>query len=109
MNDHGIDVELIDLRTLRPLDVETIIESIKKTNRCVIIDEDWGYCGMGSGILYKIQKPMLRLSGRPDRICPQRRNPRAVQSLPRRGDDAQRGSHRRGGQGSLLPVITLQS
>ncbi len=55
-NDHGIDVELIDLRTLRPLDVDTIVQSVKKTNRCVIIDEDWGYCGMGSGILLKIQK-----------------------------------------------------
>ena len=54
--DHGIDVELIDVRTLRPLDVETIAASIAKTNRCVIIDEDWGYCGMGSGILYKLQK-----------------------------------------------------
>ena len=54
---HGIDVELIDLRTLRPLDLDTILASIKKTNRCVIVDEDWGYCGMGGGILYKIQKP----------------------------------------------------
>jgi pyruvate dehydrogenase E1 component beta subunit len=54
---HGIDVELIDLRTLRPLDLDTILASIKKTNRCVIVDEDWGYCGMGAGILYKIQKP----------------------------------------------------
>jgi pyruvate dehydrogenase E1 component beta subunit len=57
VNNEGIDVELIDLRTLRPLDVPTIVESIRKTNRCVIVDEDWGYCGMGSGILYKIQKP----------------------------------------------------
>ncbi|HZN67923.1 MAG TPA: alpha-ketoacid dehydrogenase subunit beta [Tepidisphaeraceae bacterium] len=57
VNDHGIDVELIDVRTLRPLDLDTILESVKKTNRCVIVDEDWGYCGMGSGILYKIQKP----------------------------------------------------
>jgi pyruvate dehydrogenase E1 component beta subunit len=57
VKDHGIDVELIDLRTLRPLDVETILTSIRKTNRCVIVDEDWGYCGMGSGILYRIQKP----------------------------------------------------
>ncbi len=56
VKDHAIDVELIDIRTLRPLDVETIAESIGKTNRCVIVDEDWGYCGMGSGILYKIQK-----------------------------------------------------
>ena len=57
VDDHGIDVELIDLQTLRPLDLQTILDSIKKTNRCVIIDEDWGYCGMGSGLLYKIQKP----------------------------------------------------
>jgi len=54
--DHGIDVELIDVRTLRPLDVDTIADSVRKTNRCVIVDEDWGYCGMGSGILFKIQK-----------------------------------------------------
>lgn len=57
VKDHSIDVELIDLRTLRPLDVNTLVESIKKTNRCVIVDEDWGYCGMGSGIMQKIQKP----------------------------------------------------
>jgi pyruvate dehydrogenase E1 component beta subunit len=57
VDDHGIDVELIDIRTLRPLDLETLIGSVKKTNRCVIVDEDWGYCGLGSGILYKLQKP----------------------------------------------------
>jgi pyruvate dehydrogenase E1 component beta subunit len=57
VDDHGIDAELIDIRTLRPLDVKTIVESVKKTNRLVIIDEDWGYCGMGSGILYRLQKP----------------------------------------------------
>jgi pyruvate dehydrogenase E1 component beta subunit len=54
---HGVDVELIDLRTLRPLDLDTILASIKKTHRCVIVDEDWGYCGMGAGILSRIQKP----------------------------------------------------
>jgi pyruvate dehydrogenase E1 component beta subunit len=55
--DHGIDAELIDLRTLRPLDAQTIVDSVRKTNRCVIVDEDYGFCGMGSGILQKIQKP----------------------------------------------------
>src|SRR3954469_12168270 len=59
VNEHGIDVELIDIRTLRPLDVNTIVESVKKTNRLVIVDEDWGYCGMGSGIMYKLQKPLF--------------------------------------------------
>jgi pyruvate dehydrogenase E1 component beta subunit len=57
VDDHGIDVELIDVRTLRPLDTQTLLASIKKTHRCVIVDEDWGFCGMGSGILYKLQKP----------------------------------------------------
>lgn len=57
VEDHGIDVEVIDVRTLRPLDTETLIQSVKKTNRCVIMDEDWGYCGMGAGILLKLQKP----------------------------------------------------
>jgi pyruvate dehydrogenase E1 component beta subunit len=56
VKDEGIDVELVDLRTLRPLDVPTLVESIKKTNRCAIIDEDWGYCGMGSGIIQKLHK-----------------------------------------------------
>jgi pyruvate dehydrogenase E1 component beta subunit len=53
----GVDVELIDIRTLRPLDTQTLIDSIMKTNRCVIVDEDWGYCGLGAGILQKLQKP----------------------------------------------------
>ena len=51
---HGIDAEVIDLRTLRPLDEETIAQSIRKTHRCVIVDEDWGYCGMGAGIMEKV-------------------------------------------------------
>jgi pyruvate dehydrogenase E1 component beta subunit len=57
VKDHGIDVELIDLRTLRPLDTKTLLASIKKTNRCVIIDEDYGFCGYGGGVLQKLQKP----------------------------------------------------
>jgi pyruvate dehydrogenase E1 component beta subunit len=55
----NIDVELIDVRTLRPLDTEALIQSIRKTHRCVIIDEDYGYCGMGAGILQKIQKQVF--------------------------------------------------
>ena len=51
---HGIDAEVLDLRTLRPLDEEMIAQSIRKTHRCVIVDEDWGYCGMGAGVMEKI-------------------------------------------------------
>ena len=56
VTDHGIDVELIDLVSLRPLDTATLLASIKKTHRCVIVDEDYGYCGIGAGVLDKIQK-----------------------------------------------------
>jgi pyruvate dehydrogenase E1 component beta subunit len=53
---NGFDPEVIDLRSLRPLDTATIVKSIKKTNRCVIIDEDYGYCGIGDAIIGKLHK-----------------------------------------------------
>jgi pyruvate dehydrogenase E1 component beta subunit len=56
---HDIDAELIDVRTLRPLDEQTIIDSIRKTHRCVIVDEDWNYCGMGAGILARISEKVF--------------------------------------------------
>src|SRR4051812_36769276 len=66
----GIDAEVIDLRTLRPLDEETIIESVKKTNRCVIVDEDWPYCGMGAGILERISYKVFDYLDAPvRRVC----------------------------------------
>jgi len=46
----GIEAEVIDLRTLRPLDTETIVESVKKTNRIVSVEEGWPVAGMGSEI-----------------------------------------------------------
>ena len=46
----GINAEVIDLRTLRPLDTDTIVESVKKTSRCVSVEEGWPVAGMGSEI-----------------------------------------------------------
>jgi len=46
--EEGIEAEIIDLRTIRPLDVETIITSVKKTNRIVTVEEGWPTCGIGS-------------------------------------------------------------
>ena len=46
----GIEAELIDLRTIRPLDVDTIIESVKKTNRIVTVEQAWPTCSIGSEI-----------------------------------------------------------
>lgn len=52
----GISAEVIDLRTVRPLDRKTIIESVKKTNRCVVIDESWPFAGISAEVAYEIQK-----------------------------------------------------
>ncbi|MEJ0104971.1 MAG: pyruvate dehydrogenase complex E1 component subunit beta [Bacteroidota bacterium] len=52
----NINAEVIDLRTIRPLDWMTILESVKKTNRLVIIDEQWPMCSVSSEIAYRIQK-----------------------------------------------------
>jgi pyruvate dehydrogenase E1 component beta subunit len=52
----GISAEVIDLRSIRPLDWATIIESVKKTNRLVIVEEQWPFASVSSEITYRIQK-----------------------------------------------------
>ena len=52
----GISAEVIDLRTIRPLDYKTIVESVKKTNRLVVIDESWPLAGISSEVAYGVQK-----------------------------------------------------
>ena len=64
-------MEVIDPRTLRPLDSETIIRSVKKTNRAVIVEEGWPFCGVGAQMVDTIQHhafdyldaPILRVTG----------------------------------------------
>jgi pyruvate dehydrogenase E1 component beta subunit len=68
----GIEAEIIDLRTLRPLDIATIVQSVKKTGRCVAVEEGWPQCGMSSEIAMSIQleafdyldAPILRVTGK---------------------------------------------
>jgi pyruvate dehydrogenase E1 component beta subunit len=52
----GIEAEVIDLRTIRPLDWQTIVESVKKTNRLVIVEEQWPFASVSSEISYRVQK-----------------------------------------------------
>ena len=52
----NIHVEIIDLRTIRPLDYGTIVESIKKTNRCVVLEESWPLASISSEIAYHLQR-----------------------------------------------------
>lgn len=68
----GVSAEVIDLRSLRPLDTETIITSVEKTNRLVVVEETWPICGIGSEIVAQVQEkafdyldaPILRVSGK---------------------------------------------
>ncbi|WP_425408879.1 pyruvate dehydrogenase complex E1 component subunit beta [Hyphococcus sp.] len=50
----GVSAEVVDLRTLRPLDVETVLESVRKTNRIVTVEEGWGPCGVGAEIGWQV-------------------------------------------------------
>ncbi|MCW3127604.1 MAG: Transketolase central region [Bacteroidetes bacterium] len=52
----GIEAEVIDLRTIRPLDLATIVESVKKTNRLVVIDESWPFTSIASEITFQVQR-----------------------------------------------------
>ena len=54
LEQEGIDVEVIDLRTLRPLDTATIVESVKKTNRLVTVEEGWGQSGIGAEVAARV-------------------------------------------------------
>jgi pyruvate dehydrogenase E1 component beta subunit len=49
-NEHRVEAEVIDPRTLRPLDLETILRSVEKTNRCVVVEEGWPHGGVGANI-----------------------------------------------------------
>lgn len=66
----GIDAEIIDLRTIRPLDLETVIASVRKTNRVVTVEEAWRVCGVGAELAASLQEhafeyldaPVLRVT-----------------------------------------------
>jgi pyruvate/2-oxoglutarate/acetoin dehydrogenase E1 component len=65
----GIDAEVLDLRTLRPLDVDAIVASVKKTRRAVVVDEGWKTCSLAAEIVatvverafYDLDAPLARV------------------------------------------------
>jgi len=67
----GIDAEVVDLRTIRPLDERTVLESVAKTHRCVVVEEGWSFAGVGAQVVDTIQReifdeldaPVLRVTG----------------------------------------------
>jgi pyruvate dehydrogenase E1 component beta subunit len=69
--EHGVQAEVIDPRTLRPLDLDTILASVRKTNRCVVVEEGWPHGGVGANLAALIAEhafddldaPVARVSG----------------------------------------------
>ncbi|HJP56315.1 MAG TPA: pyruvate dehydrogenase complex E1 component subunit beta [Gemmatimonadales bacterium] len=67
----GISAEVIDLRTIRPLDTRTVLESVARTHRCVVVEEGWHFAGVGAQVVDTIQReifdaldaPVLRVTG----------------------------------------------
>ncbi|MBL41609.1 MAG: pyruvate dehydrogenase complex E1 component subunit beta [Rhodospirillaceae bacterium] len=72
LQNHGVNCEVIDLRTLSPLDEETVLDSLKKTNRVVVVEEGWSICGIASEISALIMErgfddldaPVIRVTGK---------------------------------------------
>ncbi len=70
-SEHGVQAEVIDPRTLRPLDLDTILASVRKTNRCVIVEEGWPHGGVGANLAALISEqafddldaPVQRVTG----------------------------------------------
>ncbi len=100
----GIDAEVIDLRTLRPMDTDTIVASVKKTGRVVTVEEGWPQSGVGAEIAARLMESAFdyldapvaarHRQGRADAL--RRQSGKAGAAVGRRGD--------RGGQSRLLPV-----
>jgi len=68
----GIEAEVIDLRTIRPMDAETLVQSVKKTGRCVVVEEGWQQSGVGAEVAARLMEqafdyldaPIARVSGK---------------------------------------------
>ena len=89
----GMDVscEVIDPRTIKPLDIDTIVESVKKTNRLVIAEESHLFCGVGAEISHADHGARVRLSRRSGQARLGRRSADAVRKESRRTGVAGRG------------------
>lgn len=67
---HGVEVELIDVRTIYPLDDATIVKSVAKTGRCIVADYDWEFCGFSAEVAARVaEKCFKKLKSPPGRIA----------------------------------------
>jgi pyruvate dehydrogenase E1 component beta subunit len=95
---HHVAAEVLDLRTIRPLDLDMIIASVRKTNRCVIVEEGWSFCGIGAQVVDDIQReafdaldaPILRVTQADVPMPYNRRLEKAAKPSPQHVVDAVR-------------------
>ena len=67
----GVNADVVDLRTIRPLDTGTVLESVRRTNRCVVVEEGWPFAGVGAQVVDLVQReafdaldaPVIRVTG----------------------------------------------
>ena len=107
--EHGIQAEVIDIRSVRPLDEATILESVRKTNRAIYIEENKPFCGVGAQIASTIQETGLRRSRCAGPSNHQPGRPRHLQPAARRETTAVSRTHRRTGAHPLLRFIPFPS
>ena len=92
----GIDAEVIDLRSLRPLDMETVAASVAKTNRALCVEEGWPSYGVTAELAARISKACFDDLDAPVERVGMAEVPLALREEPRDGGDAERGPDRRG-------------
>ena len=93
-HEHGVEAEVIDPRTLRPLDLDTILESVRKTNRLVIVEEGWPHGGVGANIAALVAEQAFDHLDAPDPAGDRRRRADAVLEAARAVGDAARRARR---------------
>ena len=95
-SDTGVSAEVVDIRTIRPLDTATLVESVRKTNRCVIVEEGWPFSGIGAQLVDSIQQeafddldaPLLRVTGADVPMPYNKKLERATKPTPQKVIDA---------------------
>ncbi len=92
--EHGVEAEVIDPRTLRPLDLDTILASVAKTNHAVIVEEGWPHGGVGANLSALITEQAFDDLDAPAPAGDRRRRPHALLQTPRAGGDPTPGAHR---------------
>ena len=88
LSEEGIEAEVVDLRSLRPMDTEAIVESVKKTSRAVVVEEGWKPMGIGAEVSARIMENALEYLDAPVRESSVAGCPHALRPTPGAGRNA---------------------